>query len=1228
MYNRDSKIMRKLLGRTAPDTTHDSIPPHARTSVPATYRPPKAQDSVYVAGVPISALDVSPDKRCVVLGGPHILKTVLVDDSPSSNFSLSEGLDVRASITGQATAGPKANSAADQLNIRDVKWHGNNMIFTACATGRIFAYDVARLGTGDSEPHETVHIQEDSRQINTLDVNPHLKSWLLSGGQDGLARIFDTANAVHTRQGFITFRQRFAGLRCIDSIRQVKWSPASGHEMAACTDSGVVLKWDVRQPSKPLLRINAHEKACTGISWHPDGVHLISAGSDAKLHVWEMGSSADRRQKPKYTVSTPAPVAAVAWRPGLWSATAQGRRVAQVAVSYDDNSARRYGTSAVHIYDLARPTMPYKEIERFDSSPSALSWQDQDMLWTVGQDGMFNQCDVAYAPRAVDRQPTSAMSFSSRGDVLMFLDERPLQPRPRASVTTDPSVRSPQNSSPRTPMLSVSDSEEDVVGSFLSPRKRLHHKRRSSGRTMSTTPPSGMMEDGKHVLTLEQAIRVTGIYKSQQAMAFGHIPAAKTVRAYQYLSGVYLETLEKELPSIGEGKSLLERVTHIMEQYARAAEGASFFRLAQTWRILSFAMNLLLKRRAQYHLETRVSQFQKLKNDNGSGRGSGSRGEETPRRASASDRYLSRSLRSEAGSTSNVATPRARPVDYNVEQTDHAYRPGKALSPITEPESFSIGPNLQGPGSYNQSPGHHPDSIPTSFTSESSDRSKVSTTEGYDFYDMEALSHAVDVPMGEPRGRTRRHDSNESYGQLFSISEGTRQAARGSPTNSQRPVFQQQDSKVSDGSEYHSRIRGEEMHNPSSRKNSMADSPEGVFMISQTTAQSDESYPSQPSYQRRDSTQHHHGSQLPDPTPVQNPPQVSQPPSQMPSPKKKLSYYDPYPHIIDTDYLPWPNDPDYPHPLISSGFKSSIPPLDPYELVKRALEFECRTSALNASAMILLLKPLVPDSVIDTHQAASILRQHHSRLMQTSLFVEATLLRNLCITGWPEGLPDWGENYPAIFAPAQRDVKASLACSSCHKPREVDPNDASATVWQCERCKAIMAPCAVCGHRKPEPASFQPVNDDSPTLSAWWYCPGCAHGGHASCMQSWHAPAEKNSLSDLSTKFSGGCCPLDGCGHACLPGKYRSETSTSRSDELARVAVEKAQGSVSGVSSPRVSGVRSDGNDIPQSRAVGMAREALSKGPSSGGILSSSPGRATTGERERRKSVKFAKPGR
>ncbi|UNI23090.1 SEA (Seh1-associated) complex subunit [Purpureocillium takamizusanense] len=1286
MYNRDSKLMRKLLGKGAADPDPAVPPP--------TYRPPKSQNAVYPSGAPVACFDVAPDRRAAVLAGPHVLKTVVLEPG---GFSVSQGVDVRAAIT---TRQPPAGGgvAADQLNIRDAKWHGNSStIFTACASGKIFAYDVARLGAGSaSEPIEYIQMQEDSRQVNTLDVNPHLKSWVLSGSQDGAARVFDASTPLQNRAGLLTFRQRFAPLRCIESVRQVKWSPRVGHEMACCTDGGIVLKWDVRQPSRPLLRLNAHEKGCSAIAWHPDGIHLMSAGADTKMHVWDLGPSADKRQKPKFTISTPAPVVAVAWRPGLWSTTAQTRRLAQVAVSYDETSNRRYGTSAVHIWDLARPTMPYKEIERFESSPSALAWQDRDMLWTVGPDGMFNQCDVAFAPRVLDRQSTSAMAFSPRGDVVMFLDERPQSQRPRPSVVHEPELHRQTSYSPSPnapPVLSVSrsDSEDEVMGTFLAPRRR--HRRRLSGRQLSTTPPGP--ED--KLLNLEQSVSVTGVFRTQQAMASGRIPAAKPVHLYQFLSGAYLETLHKELPCV-EGKPLVERVGHIMEQFARAAETATVYRLAQTWRILAYAMTLLLNRRAQYHLERRIGQFQKLPSEDrvrlklpAGAHG----GEETPRRPSTQrggsidGRLLSRSLLAEEiESTSNVPTPVARPADDIATGQHEAYEYGRKLTPIVEPESLNLGPAAH--GSFRESPRRRLDSEPVSDTShDDSEHSQTSYTEGYDFYDAEVLAKAIDVPMPRFRGRAVRHDSDESFGQMFSISEGKRSARSGSSSGDvfAKPIARQEStlerssaSSVDDDSRRQSPTKY--------RK----DSSDDMFMISQTT-KSDE-YPSQ-SFTDSDRKP----SDAPDVEVVDR--------SRSPSKPAVSPKHDPRKHIIETDYLPWDDDPPYPFPLAD---KDALPsPLDPYALLTRALDFETRTSALNASAMVLLLKPLVPESVIDGHRAAAILRQHHARLARMSLFVEAALLRNLCVEGWPAGLPDWGDNYTAIFGPAQQGVKVGLFCPSCRKPHEVDPARGSEAVWTCERCRAAMGPCAVCGHREPErPADIPSEIADAPGpgdtwLEGWWFCPGCAHGGHASCLQTWHAALDPNPApsSDPSAKYSDGCCPSDGCGHACLPGRYRGETATQRAEDIGRVAAADAARStpestaaahhherrasgalyynrsnnnsrsnsrrtspargtgaaaVAGAVEARGGGggsasVKSDGNDVPQSKAVGMAREALMGGGGvsggvgggvsgkagsaspAGGILSSSPGSArlvgTPGsERERRKSVKFARTDR
>ncbi|KAI4869698.1 hypothetical protein F4820DRAFT_364217 [Hypoxylon rubiginosum] len=1357
MYNQH-KIVRRLLGRQNPDSPNDSNLGVTSSPVPQSYRPNASQDAVYPSTVPVACLDRSPDGQLAVLGGRHILKTIHFD-----GLRINEGVDIRSAITAQfANKTNPASLVSDQLSIKDVRFvsnhSGNLSVFTACANGKIFMYDISRLGVG----LDFIQIRQDSRQINKLDSNPHKGTLLLSGSQDGTVRCFDVKAPIPSRTG-PTFRQ-FQAFNCnSDGVSDVKWSPKDGFAFACATDSGIVLKWDIRKNNVPVMRINAHDtqKGASSISWHADGDHLISAGLDSKCYVWDLSGNAGKRQKPKWTINCPAPVTSVAWRPGLWSATAQGRRAAQVAVSYDEGGhIKKHGISSVHIWDLARPTMPYKEIDIFDNSPSAILWHDQDLLWTAGPGG-FAQCDVAFAPKVIDRQSLSSLAFSARGEALIFLEERVQLPRPRPAIVAQHGLpTSSYSSSPTGQMLSISrsDSEEDVIGSFLGARRRTTEKRRATSRaaqTLSTTPPSGAGVEEK-VIPLDQSMNITGPFKPQQIMAIGPIPAASNTHLYRYLSRQYLEILERELPYTEGAKPLHERISGIIEQYARASENVSQFRLAQTWRILAYAIGLLLSRRSQYHLEQRLNRRQKpqLNVENGvldtrfetspifSKTDTSPRlkinGEDTPRKPASVTSLEGRHphakslLAEEIDSESNVPTPLARPV--NEEANDYIeHGGGRMLTPVLEMESFNLPPGVLPDGA---SPRRRLNSASLSTLSHDSHGSQKSSTEGYDFYDVDAaenIPRAIDVPRrrgprnlefvdsGSPsqhRKSIARHDSDESYAQIFSISDTSRQtsglteSSSGSGRQLSRKLERNHSSPEEADGEYESRIRGKRID----------ESPESArYPIRQPIERHDSSLTEELQITQAttdtfdsDSPQQTDSRSLRYSGPGLILPKFTSGLSDKDQPENHLS-----PHITETDYLPWADDPPYPHPITAEvAGRMLIPPINPYDLLSRALAFESKQSALNASAIILLLKPLVPDDVIDSYQAAAILRQHHNRLMGMKLFVEAALLRNLCVHGWPDGLDLWGENYPSVFAPAQDRVSVGFMCSNCHKPREIDRSKTDGPgIWKCERCRAVMAPCAVCGHRdatadpphtvpvvegfaasaSPRPASAEPI------LSTWWYCPGCSHGGHANCLQDWHAPVAPPSkeafppLPFSSPAFavdgpfpetnSDGCCPLDGCGHACLPGRWRNETSAARTEELGRAVREQTRGSVSAGSglgglglnkrtaakdrkassansasasasataaTSAATAIRGDAIEVPQSRAVESVRETLSAaadvgtgtggsvgsgGSSNGGggllagILSSSPGRAAAsvlagggGGPERRKSVKFAGP--
>ncbi|RDW82727.1 hypothetical protein BP6252_03839 [Coleophoma cylindrospora] len=1183
--NKGNTIMRKLLRQPT------NVNGHADSSINDSpqLRPSASQNTVYSAGSPITCLDRSPDGSHAVFAGPKVFKTLKIDGS-----TISEDIDLRALITDYAANHDISAATSDRLTIKSVAWsHGSedSKILTACANGRVTLYDLNKLGEG----LEVARIHEHTRQVHKLAINPFRAHVLLSASQDGTVKSFDIRNRIQGRSGLVL--KTWQNFKCnADAVRDVKWSPIDGMEFACSTDAGVIQKWDLRKGTAPVLKIPAHTKACFSIAWHPDGEHLISGGLDQKCYVWDFSKKGERNQKYKYSFDTPAPVSTVSWRPACWSATAQGRRAAQVTVSYDDTNSNKMPNPSVHIWDLARPGIPFKEIDQWDTAPTGLLWSTRDLLWGVDRDGHFTQTDVAFIPKVIDRRTLSDLSFSSNGDLLMVLEERqtPRRPRPTISPADVPSSFS---QSPNGPQLSVSrsDSEDDVIGGFLGPKLRKsfgRHGARSSHASTSTPNSSMNGNTGKtenKVMSLDEAVMVTGPYKPRQVMAIGQAPSTAKRSLYEYLTNRYLSRLEKSQStpySVQTPEILLASTT---EYFARTAEHVGHYRLAQTWRILGYTMGLLLTRRAEYHRQSRLApQKPERQQENKQVKVEKDKGEETPRKLPRSLSPLEspiypvgRSIiAEEVESTSNVATPLVRPVrDTFSGETSEA-----TITPLASEENVENDVLKLPPPSFANSPSPIP--VPGASQSPRKFTSEPSNVEGYDFYGVDSISPAenltavpqrkqplrLDYP--EPsapsqRMQVGRHDSGESFAMFSTSGDSQSRFMSSSESDISRSIEKENGKSLREAvstweNSFTSSSAG---HRPS--VDSLNDPQYSSFDGHNASASSNGLTHALP--QKRPSpptliVQQASFREAVDDTNADGDASDAQ---------DDLNHLSDDPNIIESDYYSWPNDP-----------KFVDLPIDPTVLVQRTIQFETQTGVLNASAIMLLLGPLLPPKTLDAVQSAAILRQYHQRLQNFQLFTEATLLRNLCVP-----------TYPTVWEDSQKDINVGYFCTDCQKPLENDPL-IPGSMWRCPRCRGSIDGCAVCRHREPE----ESLTSGEKSILLWWSCPGCGHGGHLTCMQAWHdAPSD-------------GCCPLEGCLHPCLPGPWREQREVEKrslqAKEMDRLVRENS--AVRG--KPRSVSVRRDAREVNQSKAVEGVRVALALSQGSGGM-------------ERRRSVKVVAPG-
>jgi hypothetical protein len=522
-----------------------------------------------------------------VLAGKEILKTVRVEGA-----KIVDETNLRAAVLNYADSHARQREG---LGIQDVKWsHGqfSSYIATAVANGKVILYDLNRASV------ELVRLHEHTRQVHKLAFNPHQGHLLLSASHDATVRLWDLRTL--RRDVACTSRDQFSGIS--GGIRDVQWSPTDGMEFAFGTDNGTIQRWDFRHNKGPKQKIPAHDqKTCTSIDWHPDGKHLLSAGVDRTLKVWDF-SIDGRRQKPAYVLTTPYPVHRARWRPPYWSDEFHEKgsfQCTQVATSYDRDHP------VVHVWDFRRPHLPYREIDKFRSQPSDMLWQTRDTLWTVGREGIFQQNDVHHAPKTTERRPLQAIAISPNGEMSGVAQKRSKSRRPtNLSYPDDMFLGAPPDkhgSLEKSSLRSSADgSFEDSFGSLAMKR---HHGRTASNRSAKSygsTPPSDVTPK---VMFLPDAMSNQSEQFHPDQLAFrGVLPGAVNVQIFAYLAQKYKAQSLPDRPIL---ESYLE-LEQPFQQNAEYAQRAAYHRLAQTWTLMGAAMTHATKRRAELHRSMRM----------------------------------------------------------------------------------------------------------------------------------------------------------------------------------------------------------------------------------------------------------------------------------------------------------------------------------------------------------------------------------------------------------------------------------------------------------------------------------------------------------------------------------------------------------------------------------------------------------------------------------------------
>lgn len=613
------------------------------------------------------------------------MKTVRI-----SSKNVVEEFNIRSTVTSYAsTHGTDIESISapqkDYLAATDVRWSHSNydtVIATAASNGRIVLYDIRRPEV------ELSRLHEHSRQVHRLAFSPFGAHLFLSASHDATTRLWDL-RTLRGEKGTMSMNSIRSFQSRAEAARDVRWSPTDAYQFAMCTDAGIISLWDIRHPSKALNRLNAHEKACYALDWHPDGKHVVSAGLDRNVKVWEI-TNERRRQRPIQVIKAPQGVMNARWRPASWSSENQSAgewQCTQLVTTYNQEDPR------VHIWDLRRPHVPCLEIDQYYSPPTDMLWHSKDLIWTVGNEGMFTQTDVKFTPETAKQISPCPKLWLPNGSLVSFSESTKKQRESGFEELLDLPKEKASSEEKTGTSHSMTD-DETISDTYIVSLKRRQ------GRTFwsqDSTPPS--RDEPTSVLNLDQALEKDDDKQTQQVGLTVDLDMATLgVSAFRFLA----ERSVKPMTAYERRQSpheTLPRLEQAFNKNAEICDEVLLHQLAQSWKILGYVIIEDLRSRAEANREQRLTAKAKekttatdssasgqstqapntdLKDPNPDLRLDGSLLGENPKARgsngiSAASEKRTRML--DLDSTSNVTTPLAKPVpDTPTSDRSHVHR--------------------------------------------------------------------------------------------------------------------------------------------------------------------------------------------------------------------------------------------------------------------------------------------------------------------------------------------------------------------------------------------------------------------------------------------------------------------------------------------------------------------------------------------------------------------------